>query len=303
MRVLITGASGFVGRRLASLLGSRDHLLAGTFIGEAPELELELFEADLADREALANVCSSFGPDRVIHLAGLSHVGASFSDGDRYHEVNAIGTRNVVEAAKRAPVLLASSSEVYGTVPEDELPIREGRAPAPQSPYAESKVAAEAAVLEGGGIVVRCFNVIGPGQATHFALPTFSRQLAEIAAGGHEPVLKVGNLDVWRDFVHLDDAVEGYATVLERGVAGKIYNLATGRARRVGQLLERLIELSGQKVDVQVDPTRVRLGEAVKVLGDASRLRALGWEPRRQIDEALRGLLELASRDLATQTV
>ena len=163
-------------------------------------------------------------------------------------------------------------------MPEDEQPIPEEREPRPQSPYAESKVAAEGSVLDGGGVVVRCFNVVGPGQTAAFALPAFAQQLAEIAAGEREPVLRVGNLESWRDYLHLDDAADGYAILLERGEAGRVYNLATGSAHSIGELLNRLIELSGLEVSVETDPAKFRPNDARRLVGDSSRLRALGWD-------------------------
>ncbi len=281
-------------------LSERGHDVAGTYLkAGAPELEIELYQADLSDRAALAEACDRFAPDRVLHLAGLSHVGASFERRQAYHRVNAVGTGNLVQAAGAAPVVLASSSLVYGQVPEEDQPIREERELSPETPYGESKVAAERLVLDGGGVVVRCFNVIGPGQAEDFAFPAFARQLAEIAAGERDPVMRVGNLEGWRDFIHLDDAAEGYAVLLERGVTGEIYNLATGRAHTVGQLLDRLIRLSGLEVRVERDPARYRPTDARRLVGDGARLRALGWEPRRDLDDALSTLLEDAARLVA----
>lgn len=291
MRFLITGVSGFVGRALASTLDARGHSVAGTYVeGHEPDLGLELHPADLLDPEALTDAVRAFRPDRIVHLAGLSHVGRSFGREEAYRRVNVTGTENLVHAAGEVPIVLASSSEVYGAVPEAEQPIGEEREPSPESPYGESKVAAERLVLASGGVIVRCFNIVGPGQDESFALPSFARQLAEIRRGARDPVLRVGNLDVWRDFIHREDAAEAYAVILEQAGAGSIYNLGTGLALRIGDLLERLIEISGLEVTVEVDPEKVRPADAVLRVADIGRLRALGWEPRLEIDEALTAL-------------
>lgn len=298
MRVLITGISGFIGRRLADHLASHGHRVGGTFIeDEAPALDCELYRADLSDLEALADASERFSPDRVMHLAGLSHVGASFDRAELYHQVNVVGTENLVRAAGDVPVVLASSSEVYGAVPAEEQPIAESREPAPKSPYAESKVASESVVLGTGGIVVRCFNIIGPGQAASFALPAFSCQLAQIERGEIEPVLSVGNLEVWRDFVHLEDAVEAYAVVLERGEPGEVYNLGTGEARPIGELLDRLIAITGLEVSIEVNPEKFRPADAQTLAADNRRIKRLGWAPSRDLDDALRALWERAREE------
>jgi GDP-4-dehydro-6-deoxy-D-mannose reductase len=296
MRVLITGISGFVGRRLAGHLRARGHEIGGTYVeDEALQLEAELYRADLGDLQALAEACSSFAPDCVVHLAGLSHVGASFDRAELYRRVNLGGTENLVQAAAGVPVLLASSSEVYGVVPREEQPIPESRKPAPQNPYGESKVGSERVVLAAGGTVVRCFNIVGPGQAITFALPGFASQLVRVARGEMEPVLRVGNLEVRRDFMHIEDAVEGYALVIEQGEPGEIYNLGTGETHSVGELLDRLIAIAGLQVTVEIDPERFRPIEARTLAADASRIRTLGWQPRHRIDDALEALWSAAS--------
>ncbi len=296
MRVLITGISGFVGRALAASLTDRGQTVGGTYVERhTPGLDLDLYRADLLDTSALGEAVRRFAPDRIVHLAGLSHVGKSFGLEEAYSRVNVRGTENLLAAAGDIPVILASSSEVYGLVPEAEQPISEDRAPSPESPYAESKLAAERLVAAAGGVIVRCFNIIGPGQSESFALPSFARQLADIAQGAQEPVLRVGNLDVWRDFTHVDDAAEGYAVILDRAASGGVFNLGSGRAHRLKDLLDRLIAISGVTVDVEVDPERFRPADAAKRFADVRRIHALGWQPRRGVAEALESIWSAAS--------
>lgn len=291
MRVLISGISGFVGSRLADHLTSGGNEVAGTYIHETPSLVgVELYEADLLDLSALQRVVEGFQPEVVVHLAGLSHVGESWSHWGEYFRVNTLGTENLLRAAKGVRTVAASSAEIYGQVPEEEQPIAEDRAPAPQSPYAMTKAAAERLALMQGAVVVRSFNIVGPGQAPNFALPSFAGQLAAIQRQERAPVIRVGNLAARRDFVHVDDAVGAYELLLERGDPGEIYNLGRGQAYGIGEALERLVVVSGIDAAVEVDPDRVRPVEIPLLLADIDRLRALGWSPTRTLDDALEDL-------------
>lgn len=288
MRILVTGVTGFVGRALALTLAARGDQVGGTYIeGRKPRLGIDLYPADLLDSAAMAVAVDSFSPDRIVHLAGLSHVGKSFNFADRYQVINVGGTENLIRAAGGTPIVLASSAEVYGAVAESEQPIAETREPAPQNPYGESKVAAERLVRDAGGVIVRCFNIIGPGQNESFALPSFARQLAQIRSEASEPILRVGNLGVRRDFLHVEDAAEGYVLLLERAERGSVYNLGSGRAHRIGDLLERLIAISGLGVTVEVDPDKFRPADTPLFVADVGRIRALGWAPRYDVDAAL----------------
>jgi GDP-4-dehydro-6-deoxy-D-mannose reductase len=226
----------------------------------------------------------------VIHLAGLAHVGESWQRMHEYFQVNVLGTENLLNAAAGIPVVVASSAEVYGLVPEEEQPLAEDRPVAPQSPYALTKAAAERIALAAGARVVRSFNLVGPGQSAAFALPSFARQLAAIVAGRHAAVLAVGNLDARRDFLHVDDGVEGYERVLVSGAEGEVYNLGSGRARSIREMLDLLVEVSGAKVSTRVDADRWRPVDLPLLRADAARISRLGWAPRRTMREALEEL-------------
>jgi len=290
MRILVTGASGFLGARLVRRLLARGHEVVGTGLEpwEGP-VEVEMITIDLADRAALRDAVSRSRADRIVHLAALSHVGRSWSQMADYFQVNVLGTENLLDVAD-VPVVFASSSEVYGLVPDDEQPIRERRSAAPLNPYAMTKAAAERLVLRQGGIVARPFNMIGPGQASCFALPAFAEQLVAMARGSSESVLEVGNLEARRDFVHIDDGVEAFAVLVEKAEPGGIFNVATGEARSVRHALSLLLEVSGVDARVQVDPTRVRPVDVPVLAGDSSRLRALGWQPERDLATAVADL-------------
>lgn len=291
MRYLVTGASGFVGSRLASRLTAAGDEVTGTYLGSAPRLPgARLREVDLRDMRALGEIVDETDPQVIVHLAGLSHVGESWQALAEYFQVNVLGTENLIRAAGGRRVVMASSAEIYGLVPEEEQPLSEDRRPAPQSPYALTKAAAERLVQPSGGIVVRSFNILGPGQAATFALPAFAAQLAAIRAGRQEAVLKVGNLAARRDFVHLDDAVDGYLTVATAGADGGVYNLGSGETHSIGGMLERLVSVSRVAARIEIDPQRFRPIDLPLLQADAGRLRALGWAAERSLEAALEEL-------------
>lgn len=285
MRVLLTGAEGFVGRPVRRALESRGHeVLSTTLTGNGEGL----VPLDVADRRATAEVVARLRPEAVIHLAALSDVAASWKDLAGTFQVNVLGTESVLDAVgPEVPFVLASSAEVYGSVPRAELPAREDRALAPATPYALTKAAAERLVLRRGGVAVRSYNLVGRGQSDRFALPSFARQLAAMAAGGMEPILRVGNLETYRDFVHVDDGAEAYVTLLERGEPGTAYNLSSGRGVKMRDALDRLVAQSGLDVAIEIDPQRFRPADVPWSWGDPSRLEALGWSRRRSLDDAL----------------
>ena len=299
MRILLTGASGFVGRHLArAAVGGGDQVV-GTYLGPAPTVPgVELVEVNVLDRVALARLVAVARPQAVVHLAGLSHVGESWHRMPDYFQVNVVGTETLLAVVGGVPILFASSAEIYGAVPEAEQPLVEDRMPAPRSPYALSKAAAERLVLGHGGVVVRFFNLVGSGQGPTFALPGFAAQLAANAGGRAEPVLAVGNLSARRDFVHVEDAVEALLLLLAQGAAGTIYNLASGAALSIAEALEKLVAASGLAVTVAEDPARLRPVDVPLLRGDASRLRALGWQPHRAIDQALAEVWEAAKAEV-----
>lgn len=298
MHVLITGITGFIGVYLARRLAADGIRVSGFStdpVTRLPGIEAEVFpRVDILDFEALNAVIERCDPRIVVHLAGLSHVGESWQRPGDYLRTNFGGTRNLLRAAVGRQVIFASSSEVYGRVPAREQPVSEDRPLDPRSPYAMTKACAEQLALDARAVVVRSFNAVGAGQAKRFALPSFAAQLATIKRGEADPVLRVGDLSPRRDFLHADDAAAGYQTLIERGVPGQVYNLASGQHHSIGEALERLRAISGVEAEVARDESRVRPVDLPQLSGDARRLRALGWQPERSLDDALRDLWEEA---------
>jgi GDP-4-dehydro-6-deoxy-D-mannose reductase len=307
MRILVTGVSGFVGHHVARALLARGHAVSGTFLDETFDLpgvalrHLDLMAAPEEVARALAAIVAELRPERIVHLAGLAHVGRSWQETPAYFRVNVLGTDAVLAAAGDAPVLLASSAEVYGAVPDAEQPIAEDRPLAPISPYALTKAAAERLVLARRGVVVRSFNMTGPGQSSRFALPAFARQLAEIEAGRKPPVLAVGNLEPRRDFVHVADGAEAIALLVERGDAGGIYNVASGRAASIREALDLLLEISGVTVETALDERYLRPSDIPLLCGSAKPLAELGWAPQRPLAAAVEELWQWTRAQVAAE--
>lgn len=289
MRILVTGVTGFVGRHLAAELVAAGHEVWGASTDTDVELEgVQLLRADITDPVDMARMIIESDPQAVMHLAGLSAVGESWKRPGDYMEVNFVGTRNLLRAAEGRRLLFASSSEVYGQVPEANQPIREDRPVNPLSPYAMTKACGEVIAIERAAIVVRSFNSVGPGQARHFALPSFAAQLAAIERGEIDPVIKVGDLSPRRDFLHVADAAKAYRLLIEEGEPATVYNLGSGVAFSIQEALDRLRKVSGVEAQVEVDPAKVRKVEIPLLLGDNQRLRDLGWKPEYDLDQALR---------------
>jgi len=298
MRILITGITGFIGSHLARGLDAAGFEVHGLSTDSSEHLAgvgRGISHTDILDLPALAADLERADPEVVVHLAGLSHVGDSWKRPGAHLRVNFGGTRNVLRAAAGRKVLIASSAEVYGAVPEAEQPIAEDRPLDPRSPYAMTKACAEQLALDAGAVVVRPFNVIGPGQSPSFALPSFAAQLAAIERGEKEPMLAVGDLSPRRDFLHVADAARAYRLLIEKSEPGTVYNLASGEAFSIGQMLERLCRLAGVEARIDRDETLVRPVDLPLLRGDNRRLRALGWAPENSLDDAL-GALWQATR-------
>lgn len=311
MRILVTGAEGFVGGHLLrALAADGDHeIIAGCWAAEsavAGPLEMPVrvrhVRLDVTSDESVRAVVREQRPEWVFHLAAQSSVSRSFVDPIGTWEVNAMGTLRLAEALRAqegsaARMLVISSAEVYGTVAADAQPIPESAPLRPATPYGASKAAAELAALqaaEAGSlevVVARSFNHAGPGQDERFVFPSMARQLMRMRREGAEPVLRVGNLDVFRDFLDVRDVVRAYVLLMKAGRTGEIYNVCSGESRSLLQLVQRLIDQSETGARLEVDPERFRPVDIPVLFGDPDKLRALGWRPEVDLDRTLAALL------------
>lgn len=301
MRLLITGADGFVGTHAARVFRERGDDVV-ELRGAATPRSDSARTIELRDAAAVRETIAWAKPDGILHLAGASSVARSHDNPGESFEVNTLGTVHLLDAVRRdapsARVVIVSSGEVYGSVPGEHAAI-ETDSLNPISPYASSKVAAEIAAKQfhasyGLAVVIaRPFNHLGRGQAPHFVVPSFARQIRAIAASGKGD-LRVGNLEAIRDFSHVLDVVDAYRVLLDRGVAGEAYNIASGVGRSVLSLLAELIAMARVDVKPSVDLNRMRPVELSSLIGNASKLRAVGWNPNRSVTDALREALEEA---------
>ena len=289
VRVMITGAAGFVGSHLVPRLAA-----------EGYEVDASDRELDVADSAAVEARVASVRPEAIIHLAAVSSVPASRREPELTYRVNYLGARTVLEATQRvvpeARVLLVSTADMYGSVSPGTEPFSEESPLRPGSPYARSKAAADllggAFAARGLDVVrVRPFNHTGPGQTDVFVLASFARQVAAIEAGSCEPLIRVGNLVSVRDFLDIEDVIDAYVRLLDPGVPADVYNVASGTGVRIGDALRSLCEIAGIAPRLEVNPDFFRPTDIA--VGRAARLRAAArWEPRVSFRQTLERLLD-----------
>lgn len=316
MTILITGATGFVGRHLVDCLhvnGARD--IYGTYHsrkpGQAEASVLNLRQLDITDDKSVNQLISEIRPKEIYHLAAVSTT--TVDNPKLYYRVNLGGTVNLLEAVRQivpdCRVLNVSSANIYGPVPEQEQPIREEQSPCPVNHYAAAKASADLASVTYGInginlIRVRPFNHTGPGQENSFVCSRMVQLTAEISMGLREPVIEAGNLEAARDFTDVRDVVEAYRLLLQKGRAGEAYNVCSGEIYSVREIISLLSQLAGIKIRVTSRSDLLRGKDIAVLRGCHEKItRETGWLPKFKFFQTLQDMLYIWKRRLENHIV
>nr|MBN1230089.1 GDP-mannose 4,6-dehydratase [Anaerolineae bacterium] len=309
MRILITGADGFVGRHLAwHLLRLGTVEVFGTTYLPTENYQylssagVHLRQIDLTDDEAVRSLLAEIKPAHIYHLAAQSFVPRSFENPWETLRNNILSQLNLMHQMLWLELdsrfLVVGSAEIYGPISPDDLPLNEAQPPNPSSPYSVSKLTQDMLGRQYflshnlAAIRVRPFNQIGPGQSKQFVAPAFASQIAEIEADLKEPVLLVGNLTAMRDFTDVRDMVRAYVLLMEKGEPGSVYNIGTGQAYSIQELLDCLLTMTEASIEVRQDPSRFRPVEVPIIVCDPTKVwTATGWTPEYQFEDTLRDVL------------
>lgn len=306
MRALITGINGFVGKHLSQHLREKGVEVFGIVHpheGEMPSQRENIFVADIRSRGSLKRIIDIASPDVVFHLAARAFVPAAREDPRDAVETNIIGSLNVMEAVRqRAPeakVILAGSSGVYGRVKAGDLPITEDNAVAPVNLYAATKASMELTArvysidFDLRIITLRLFNHIGPGQDRSFVCSNFAMQIARIERGEQKPVICVGNLEAKRDFTDVRDVAHAYYLAGQKADASCCYNVSSGQARSIDEMLQMLRGLAKVEFKVKRETSRLRRTDIPVLVGSSERFRdTTGWKPEIAIEKTLADILD-----------
>jgi len=306
---LITGITGFVGSHMAELLLSKGFKVHGlcrwrsrTENIDHIKTKIHLVEGDLLDAHSLQQLMMDVRPTHIFHLAAQSFVPASWTSPAVTLEINVVGSCNLFEAVRAAqlsPVIqIACSSEEYGLVKPNEVPIKETNPLRPLSPYGVSKIAMDYLGYQYFKsynmkiIRTRGFNHTGPRRGDVFAESTFAKQIAEVEKGKKEPVIYVGNLEAKRDYTDVRDMVRGYFLAVEKGEPGEVYNISSGKARKIDEVLQTLLSFSRVKVEIRQDPAMMRPSDVPILIGDSNKFRKrTGWKNTVTFEQTMEDLL------------
>lgn len=302
MRVLVTGACGFVGGYLIEHLREcGDEVLAGVIDSVQKKLPCETVKFDVTDMEACGRIINMFKPELIYHLAGIAFVPEAENNFDRALKVNVGGTNNIFRTCHllqlKTTVLLVSSAEIYGRITPQDLPIRESTALRPANNYSLSKGMAEMVAHRYDqfgyvrSVIVRPFNHIGPGQNNRFVASSFAYQLAQIAKGHAPARMEVGNLQAKRDFTDVRDMVKAYRLAALKGSG--VYNLGSGRSVSIQEMLDTLVRISGLKVQIDHDPARMRGSEVPDIYCSYEKAqKELDWRPTVPLQDTLSSIYQ-----------
>lgn len=305
-RVLIFGAGGFVGSYLCKEFLNNGYKVSGTDKGEGSALpsEVDFYRTDLMQANEVEKLIGQIQPDIIVNLAAISSVGASWNMPQTTMAINVIGALNIMEAARKSEkkprILFVGSSEEYVI---SENPLDENTQLNANNPYGISKVTQKQFAKlyrEQYGLKIYCvrpFNHTGIGQRDSFVLPSFCKQVAEIDKSGKDGKIQVGNLKVKRDFSHVKDVVRAYRMIVESDNCNQIYNVGSGNAYSLEDMLTYIIGLSNQHIEIEVDQNRIRPTDQPVICCDRSLIgKELGWEPQYNVYDALKEMYEYYAR-------
>lgn len=305
-KILITGATGFVGHHLTTHLLSQDTIeLFGTTRSEdSTSSQIVLKKVDLQKREEVHQLLKDIQPNEIYHLAAQSNVPKSFQDPINTFHTNIDSQINLFESLRdlsltETKILLVSSAEVYGHIQTEDVPVDEETPTRPANPYAVSKLAQDylgfqyALAYNLPIIRVRPFNHIGPGQSPGFVLSDFASQIAAIEKGNQSPIIRVGNLEARRDFTDVRDMVKLYPLLLNKGEWGAVYNAGAGISHSAQEILDILLSLTSTSIHVEQDPSRMRPSDVPNIVADISKVSTLtGWAPEIPFEQTVKDTLD-----------
>jgi GDP-4-dehydro-6-deoxy-D-mannose reductase len=304
---LITGANGFCGRHLVNIIPKQNEIygisrnIPNELISKYPDVIYE--RLNLLDHTSIFEFFKKNTPDYIFHFAAESSVATSWKGPINMLNNNIISQINIFEALRElelldTKIIVACSSEEYGLIKESDLPVNENCNFNPLSAYAVSKIAQDMSAYQyyksyGMNIVrARCFNLVGPGQSTYYALSSFAKQIAEMEKGKKEKTIYVGNLDVVRDYTDVRSAMDAYYKITLKSKGGSVYNICSGKGYRLGDLLNYLVTLSNVNIEIKIDPLRLRPSDLPVMVGDNAKIKnEIGWEPKVDIHKSINDLL------------
>lgn len=321
--ILITGISGFVGGHFSRFFfnkypGCEIHGISRSkpawdlgVESDPVKDAIRFHQCDLLDSEKTKQIIGDIQPDYILHLASFSSVAQSWNEPVISFLNNTNAFLNVVEAVRindySPRILSVGSSEEYGVVTKDNIPLSEQQMPSPANPYAVARVSEEYLAniyVKGYNLDICCtrsFNHMGPGQSAHFVISSLARQFAEIVRNNKKPVIKIGDGSIIRDFVDIDDVVRAYDCILEKGKTGEVYNVCSGNGHPIREIVDRLSGLTGIRVTVEQTPDLLRPIDNPILIGNYAKLkRDTGWQPMCPFNKSLEKLHTYWLNKLAT---
>lgn len=303
-KALIVGAAGFVGRYLIEHLHAKgDYEIYATklpndILTVSEGVKVKICDLNILDKDNIVKTLYEIRPDYIFHLAAQSSVSVAWRNPTMTVDINIKGAINLLDAVRelyyKPRVLLIGSGEEYGHIREEETPINEENHIRPGNIYAATKCCQNmigkiySQAYDMDVMMVRAFNHIGPGQAPIFVISDFCKQVAEIELGLKEPVMHVGNLAAKRDFTDVRDVVRAYELLIEKGVPGETYNVGSGHAYAIREILDKIIAISGKEINVEIDPAKIRPIDVPIIEADVTKLiEATGWKKEILLDQTL----------------